>query len=68
MDYLNQELDLIRKNIENNEIDGCLIINFKKDDWVDVKHFFGNISYFEWIGALEHAKKVVEDWYYEEEM
>lgn len=67
IDYLNQELEQVRKNIENNEIDGCIIINFKKDEWVDIKHFFGTISYFEWLGAIEHAKDVVKDWYDTEE-
>lgn len=66
MAFLNQELDSVRKNIESNEIDGCIIINFKKDEWVDIRHFFGTISYFEWLGAIRHAEDVVKDWYTDE--
>lgn len=63
---MHKYLDMLKSDIEKNEIDGLIVITCKKNDYAQIRHSLGDVSCFEWIGILDYAKDVLLSWYDEE--
>lgn len=54
-------LNDMKKHVENDEYDGILIIGIKANEEATFTKVLGEVSTFEWLGVLEHAKDVIKN-------